>query len=84
MNPVFTKNLRFITKTFVEFINLTGRIKNLLFTSVKRMAFRADIYSHVVFTVCRASCERIAAAAFNVYIVVLWVSISFHVDSASK
>ena len=78
------KNLRFITKTFVEFIDLTSRIKNLLFTSIKWMAFRADINSHVVFTVGRASCERIAAAAFNVNIVVLWMSISFHVDSASN
>ena len=83
-NPVINENLRFATKTFVEFIDLTGRIKNLLFARIKWMAFRADINSHIVFTVRRASCERIAAAAFNVYVVVLWMSISFHVDSASN
>ena len=79
------ENLRFITKTFVEFINLTGSIKNLLFTSIKWVAFRTDVNSHhIAFAVCRASCKRIAAAAFNIYIVVLWVYISFHVDSASN
>ena len=37
------ENLGFATKTFVELIDLAGRIKNLLFACIKWMAFRADI-----------------------------------------
>jgi hypothetical protein len=76
--------LRFATETFVEFIDLTSSIKNLLLAGIKRVAFRADIDSHLVFAIGRASSKRIAAAAFNTNFVVIWMSISFHVYPASE
>jgi hypothetical protein len=47
------------------------------------MTLRADVDSHFFFAVGRTCCECVAAAAFNVYVVILWVCISFHVDSGS-
>lgn len=69
----------FVTKSLVEFIDLTCRVKNLLFTGVEWVALRADINSHIVSAVCRASSEGIATATFYVYIGVFWMDISFHV-----
>ena len=69
----------FVTKSFVEFVDLTSRVKNLLFAGVKRGTLRADIDSHIIFAVCRASSEGIATATFYVYIGIFWVDISFHV-----
>ena len=70
----------FVTKSFVEFVDLTSRVKNLLLSGVKRVALRADIDSHIVSAVCRASSESIATATFYVYISVFWMDISFHVE----
>ncbi len=74
--------LRFVTEAFIEFVDLTSRVKNLLFASIKWMALRADINSHIVFAIGRTSSECIAAAAFYVYVVIFWMNISFHVDFA--
>lgn len=82
--PRFRLALRFIAKALVEFIDLACSIKNLLFAGIKWVAFRADIDSHLVFAIGRASCKRITAAAFNTNFVVIWMSISFHVYSARK
>ena len=70
----------FVTKSFVKFVYLAGRVKNLLFTGVERMALRADVDSHVIFAVSRTRSESIAAATFYVYISVFWMDISFHVE----
>ena len=51
MIPVTAGDL-FVTKSFVEFVDLTSRVKNLLFTGVKRVALRADVDSHIVSAVC--------------------------------
>ena len=69
----------FVTKSLVEFVDLTSRVKNLLFAGVERVALRANIDSHIISAVCRASSEGIATATFYVYIGVFWMDISFHV-----
>jgi hypothetical protein len=78
---MWLNNLRFVTKAFVEFVDLTSTVKNLLLAGVERVAFRADINRHLISAIGRASSERIATAAFNVYIGVFWVDISFHVGA---
>ncbi len=79
VNSIWWCSLRFVTKAFVEFIDLASRIKNFLFAGVKRMAFRADIKRHFFSAISRAGCECVATAAFYIYISVFRVDISFHV-----
>ncbi len=45
------------------------------------MTLRADVDSHVVFAVGRTCCKGVAAAAFYAYVLIVWMYISFHVDS---
>ena len=45
------KSLFLATKTLVEFLDLACGIKNFLFACVERVAFRADVNLHFVFTV---------------------------------
>jgi hypothetical protein len=83
-NSIWSNNLRFVTKAFVEFVDLTSRVKNLLFAGIKRVALRADIDTHIISSVSRASSEGVATTAFYVYIGVFWVDICFHVGVTLK
>ena len=53
----------FVTKSFVEFVDLTSRVKNLLLSGVKRVALRADIDSHVELLVCNVARNKYSIPA---------------------
>ena len=70
-------------ETLVEFVDLTGRVEDLLFAGVERVAIRAYVDAHVIFTIGRASDECVATAAFDVDFVVLRMCVSFHLGYQS-
>ena len=63
---LFGNNLRFITEAFVEFVDLTGSIKNFLFACIERVALRTNVDAHVILTIGGTCGECIATTAFNV------------------
>lgn len=65
----------------LEAFHPPGGVDELLFAREKRMAVRADLYSHEIRFISRARFERTAAGAMNRYFMIIRVDTGFHAYS---
>ena len=67
--------------TLVKAVDASCGVDELLFAREKRMAVRADLYSHEIRFISRARFERTAAGAMNRYFMIIRVDTGFHAYS---